>query len=114
MDGPHGNASGPGDVIAQAVNDGFADGGQVDAVLHDDVQLDGDGVILVVGDADALAHGFPPQQVDEPVRHRAEGHALDAIAVGGGAAGDGGEHLAADADLAQIVLQFHRSIPSFR
>ena len=101
MDGSDGNAGDPGDVIAQAVDDGLADGGQVDAVFHDDVELDGDGVILVVGDADTLAHGLPPEEVDETVRHGAEGHALDAVAGGGGHAGDVGEDRVGDRDLAK-------------
>ena len=60
-----------GDHIAHLAHDGAADSGQVDAVFHDDVQLDGDGVVFVIGDLDALAHGLPPQQVDQTVGHGA-------------------------------------------
>ena len=59
-------------------------------------------------------HGLPLEEMDQAVGLGADRHALYAVAVGGRTAGHGGEHLAADADLAQIVLQFHKSLPSFR
>jgi hypothetical protein len=51
--------------------------------------------------------------MDQTVGLGTHGHALHAVAVGGGAAGDSGKDLIADADLTKIVLQFHRLVPSF-
>ena len=85
-------------------HNGAADSGDVDAVLDNDMQADGDRGVPVVEDLDALAHGLLAQQVDQAVGHRAEGHALDAEAVGGGVAGDVGEHGLADADLTLFRL----------
>src|SRR5699024_9876267 len=93
------HAGGLADHIAHFAHDGPAYRHQIDPVFHDDVQLDGDGAVLVVIYLHALGHGLPLEQVDQPVRLGPDGHALDAVAVGGGAAGDGGEDLAADADL---------------
>src|SRR5699024_6078247 len=87
------------DLILDLTHDGAAGGGDVDAVLHDNMQADGDGVVLVVDDLDALAHGLLAQQMDQAVGHGPEGHALHAEAVGGRVAGDIGEHRVADADL---------------
>jgi len=110
----HFHPGGLADHIADLAHNGAADRHQVDSVLHDDVQLDGDGPVLVVIYLDALRHGLPLEEMDQAVGLGADRHALYAVAVGGRTAGHGGEHLAADADLAQIVLQFHKSLPSFR
>ena len=76
--------------------------------------FNGDGVIVMIGDADAFAHRFPAQQMDQAVRHAAVGHALDAEAVGSGGAGDAGEYGAADTDLAPLGLDLNHSILPFR
>ena len=96
--------------VAQAVDDGFADGGQVDAVFHDDVELNGNGFVLVIDHVDALAHGLPPQQMDQTVRHGAVGHALHTEAVGGSHAGNVGKNSAGDGDLALFRMKFQHRI----
>ena len=109
-----GDAGVPGDDIAHFIHDGAADRGEIDAVFHDDVELDGDGVVVVISDADALAHGLPAQQMHQAVRHGAVGHALDAEAVGGRHAGDVGEDGAADGDIAVVRLELnHENVLSF-
>jgi hypothetical protein len=47
--------------------------------------------------------------MDKAVRHAALGHALDAEAVGGRRAGDGGEHRVADGDLTVLSGDFYHS-----
>ena len=97
------------DHILDLAHNGSADCGDVDAVFHDDVQLDGHGAVIIVCDLDTLAHGLGPQEMHQPVSHAALGHALDAEAVGGGRAGDGGEHGVADGDLAVFGGDFYHS-----
>ena len=77
------------------------------------MQLDGHGAVLVVIDLDSLGHGLPLQQVDQAIRGGADRHALHAIAVGGSATGADRKYIAADPDLAQVILQFHGFQPSF-
>ena len=95
--------------LLDLAHNGAADRGNIDSVFHNDVQLDGNGAVLVIGDLHALAHGFPPQQVHQAVGHTAVGHALDAEAVGGCRAGDGGEYRAADGNLALIGSDLNHS-----
>ena len=47
-------AGGFGDDIAYFVNDGASDGRDLDAEVDDDVQVDGDRLVVVEGDADPL------------------------------------------------------------
>ena len=68
------------------------------------MQFDGDGVVVVIGDLDPLAHGLAAQQADQSVGHAAVGHALDAEAVGSGCAGNGGKHGVADGDFTTAGL----------
>ena len=82
----------------------MADGGDVHAVLHNDVQLDGNVPFFVGNDAHALTHRLAAQQVDEPVGHRAVGHALDAKAARGRGAGDIGQGGVGNADFALFGL----------
>ena len=86
--------------VAYLIHNGAAHCGNIDAVFHDDVEFNGNGLVLVVDHVDTLAHGFPPQQVNQTVRHGAVGHALHAEAVGGGHAGDVGKNSAGDGNLA--------------
>ena len=72
----HGDAGVETDHIFDLAHNGAADSGDVDAVLHHDVQLDGNGMVIVVRDLDALAHGLRPKQMDQTVRHAALCHAL--------------------------------------
>ena len=65
--GSHFHAGGLAHHIAHLAHDGAADGDQIDAVFHDDVQLDGDGPVLVVIYFDSLGHGFPLEQMDQAV-----------------------------------------------
>ena len=85
----------------------------VDAVFHDDVELNGNGFVLVIDHVDALAHGLPPQQVHKTVRHGAVGHALHAEAVGGGHAGDVGKNSAGDGDLPLFRMEFQHNWITF-
>lgn len=91
-------------TIAHLIDDGAADGGDVHAVLHNDVQLDGNVPFFVGNDAHALAHCLAAQQVDEPVGHRAVGHALDAKAARGRGAGDIRQGSVGNADFALFGL----------
>ena len=78
------------------------------------MQLDGHRAIVVIGDLHALAHGLGAQQVDKAVRHGAVGHALDAEAVGGGGAGNGGEHRVGDGDIPVLTVDlYHSSLPFY-
>ena len=72
---------------------------RVDAVFHNNMKFNGDGVIVMIGDADAFAHRFPAQQMDKSIRHGAVSHAFNAETIGGSHAGDVGEHSTADGDL---------------
>ncbi len=90
--------------IAHLAHDGTADGSEIDAVVHDDVELDGDGVVVIETDLDALGHRLPAQQMDQAVGLGAHRHALDAVAVGGGGAGDVGEDIGADGDGAPVLF----------
>ena len=96
--------------VAHLAHDGAAHGRDVHAVLHDDVELDGDGVVVIVGDADALAHGLAAEQMHQTIGHGAVGHALDAVAVGGGQTGDAGEDSAADGNIALSRLEFDHKL----
>ena len=103
-----------GDDIAHLVHDGAAHSRKVDAVFHNDVELYGNGIVVMVGDVNALAHGFAAQQVHQSVGHGAVCHALDAEAVGGGNAGDVGKYGAADGDLTLIRFELnHENVLSF-
>src|SRR5574344_147032 len=93
--------------IPHLVHNGAAHRREVDAVFHDDVELNGDGIILVVDDADALAHGLSAQQMHQTVRHGAVCHPLDAVEVCGGDDGDAGKDGAADGDIAQIGFKLN-------
>src|SRR5699024_9900554 len=107
----HLGAGGAADDIANLAHDGAAHRHQVDPVVHHDVQLDGDGGVVVIGDLDALSHGLPAQQMHQAVGLGAHGHAFDAVAVGGRRAGDVGENVAADGDLALFGLKPHLADP---
>ena len=103
----HLGARGAADDIANLAHDGAAHRHQVHPVVHHNMQLDGDGGVLVVSDLDALTHGLPAQQMHQTVRLGAHRHALDAVAVGGSRTGDVGEHVAADGDLAKKKTGFY-------
>ena len=96
---------------AKEINLGLDLKGGMNVMLQ--VQLDGNGVVLVINDLHALAHGLRTQQMDDAVGHAAVGHAFHAEAVGGGGAGDGGENGVADADLALIRKDFNHKQTSF-
>ena len=87
---------------------------RVYTIVHDNMQLDGDGAVLVVNDLDALGHGFPPEQVNQAVRLGAHGHSLDAVTAGGDGTGDIGKDLASNADLTFVGLYLHGTLPFFR
>ena len=72
--------------------------------VHDDVQLDGNRVVGLEDHPDPLGHGLVAQQVDQPVLLGPGRHPLYAKAAGGHGTGDGGEDLAADLDLASVIL----------
>ncbi len=88
-------------------------GRNVHAVLDDDVQLDGDLMVVVLRDVDALAHRLAAQQVDDAVRHGAVGHALHAEATRRRRAGDARERGVAHEDAALFVFQFYHIRASF-
>ena len=69
VDGPDLGTGGLCDEIADLLNDGGADGADVDALVHHDVQINRDLALFVEGDLDALAHGLAPEQVDQSVGH---------------------------------------------
>ena len=75
------------------------------------VQLNGYGVIFLKNHADPLGHGLTAQQMDQAVLLGPGCHPLYAETAGGHRAGDGGENLAADLDLAFIILKPHTLIP---
>ena len=55
------------DVVADFADDRVGHSGEVHAIVHNDVQLNGDGIVLVEEDANALCHGFVSQQVNQTV-----------------------------------------------
>ena len=102
-----------GDKVTHLTDDGLADRRNVHAVLDDDVQLDGDLMVVVLRDVDALAHRLAAQQVDDAVRHGAVGHALHAEATRRRRAGDARERGVAHEDAALFVFQFYHIRASF-
>src|SRR5699024_1843484 len=96
--GLDGSTGGFCDIVFDFADDGSADGGQIDAPIDHDMQVDDDGAVLTEGDLHALAHGLPAQQMNQAVGHGAHDHALDAEAVGGGVPGDVGVDSAVHGD----------------
>ena len=79
--GPNLGAGAVGHHIANLGNNGSAHGVQVYVVVHDNMQINGNGVVLVELDMHALAHGFPAEQMVQAVGQAPGSHALDAKAV---------------------------------
>ena len=107
------HARGLGDEIADLADDGGRDRAEIDILVDHDVQVDGEGIVGVERDLDALAHGFLAQQMHKPVRHGAHSHALDAEAVGRGEAGNIGIDSAVDRDLADVCIHTDHQDSSF-
>ena len=102
------------DFIGHLIGDGAADGGDIHAAVHNNVQVDGDAGILVGGHFHALGHGLPPEQMDQAVCLGAHRHALDAEAAGCDRTGDLGEHIVADDEIAFFHLDLHSGALPFR
>ena len=81
VDGTDLRAGGLCDEIADLLDDGRGNGADVHALVHHDVQVDGNGIVILERDAHALAHCLLAQQMDKPVGHGPDRHALDAEAV---------------------------------
>ena len=74
------------------------------------MQFNGNGLpVLGVAHAHTLAHGFPLQQMHQPVAGRALGHTADAEAAGGSRSHKGGKDLAGDPDDPLIACYFYHS-----
>ena len=110
--GPHPSTGALGHHIADLADDGCAHGGQIHAVVHHDVHIDGNGIILVELHPHALGHGFLAQQMVNAVGNRAGSHALHTEAVGCGGAGDIGINAGADAHRAVFVAVTNHRITS--
>ena len=112
-DAAHFNASQAIDIVLDLALDGAADRHQIDAVIHDDIQFDGDGLVIILGDLYTLGHGLPAEQVDQTVGLGTEGHTFHAVAAGGHRASNIGKDVAGQADPALFGLYSHGTLPFF-
>src|SRR5699024_5740036 len=79
-----------GNHITELGKYGGAHGAGVGVVVDDGVQINGNGIVLVEVNPDALSHGFLAQQVVNTIGNTAGSHALDTEAVGRGGTNDVG------------------------
>ena len=105
IDGPNLGAGGLCHKISHLTDDRVADGADVHALINDDVQINGNGIAVVEGHTNALAHRLLAKQMYQPVRHGTECHALDAEAVRRRIARDAGINVAVDRDGALVRIQ---------
>src|SRR5690606_11035479 len=91
------------DRILDSLHDVVRQFGDVDAVLHDDVQVDGDGVVAQ-GDLHAPRDVLAPAENSQPFLHAAGTHADEAIALGGRDAGNRRDHFLGDGDAAEVRI----------